>query len=62
MHHQAQQKKPKDRTHTIILWLIQNQVRINTIDRGEITFHFAGKNIKPVLKEVHPDIKVNSSD
>jgi len=42
----------------IIEYLLENQREIDSLERGEVTFSFAGRNIKPQIRKIDRDIKL----
>lgn len=49
---------PTGRVAEMIRWLLEHQEQINAVDRGEVSFSFAGRNLKPQLRVVYGDIHV----
>lgn len=52
-------KNIPQRVRTIIKWLLDHQARINNLPKGRIIFHVAGRNVKPEVDEIYPDVKTD---
>ena len=58
---QAEAAVATGRVAKMIEYLLENQQEIDGLERGEVTFSFAGRNIKPQIRKIDKDIKVAGS-